>query len=250
MKKLLATILALVMALGVTTISWADEEGAEGGETAGLLDVVYVNTSTGDDTNGTGAETSPVKYLKKAMTLVKEGGIIRVTGQTTVNPFWGNQNPDKTIAGGNYYVTKSVTIEGYGEEGMHDLHGIGLDLRRDHDVRAEDTVGLLGLFKHAGEHFLEDGHIVIGGLGVCLLAEVFKDDGVGLAGRGGKCAAQAETASVGRRDAQAGDRIRTHAGLDDGVFEPDKLGKSGFDHDVFLLSNAVYDRQCAGMLPS
>jgi hypothetical protein len=134
-------------------------------------------------------------------------------------------------------------------DGLHDLHGIGLDLRRDHDVRAEDTVGLLGLFKHAGEHFLEDGHIVIGGLGVCLLAEVFKDDGVGLAGRGGKCAAQAETASVGRRDAQAGDRIRTHAGLDDGVFEPDKLGKSGFDHDVFLLSNAVYDRQCAGMLP-
>lgn len=126
MKKLLATILALVMALSVTTISWADEEGAEGGETAGLLDVVYVNTSTGDDTNGTGAETSPVKYLKKAMTLVKEGGIIRVTGQTTVNPFWGNQNPDKTIAGGNYYVTKSVTIEGYGEEGMHDLHGIAL----------------------------------------------------------------------------------------------------------------------------
>lgn len=123
---MLATILALVMALSVTTISWADEEGAEGGETAGLLDVVYVNTSTGDDTNGTGAETSPVKYLKKAMTLVKEGGIIRVTGQTTVNPFWGNQNPDKTIAGGNYYVTKSVTIEGYGEEGMHDLHGIAL----------------------------------------------------------------------------------------------------------------------------
>lgn len=81
MKKLLATILALVMALSVTTISWADEEGAEGGETAGLLDVVYVNTSTGDDTNGTGAETSPVKYLKKAMTLVKEGGIIRVTGR-------------------------------------------------------------------------------------------------------------------------------------------------------------------------
>lgn len=118
---MLATILALVMVLGVTTISWADEEGAEGGETAGLLDVVYVNTSTGDDTNGTGAETSPVKYLKKAMTLVKEGGIIRVTGQTTVNPFWGNQNPDKTIAGGNYYVTKSVTIEGYGEEGMHDF---------------------------------------------------------------------------------------------------------------------------------
>ena len=126
MKKLLAAILALVMAVGVTILSWADEEGAEGGETAGLLDVVYVNTSTGDDTNGTGAETSPVKYLKKAMTLVKEGGIIRVTGQTTVNPFWGNQNPDKTIAGGNYYVTKSVTIEGYGEEGMHDLHGIAL----------------------------------------------------------------------------------------------------------------------------
>ena len=127
MKKFLAAVLALVMALGVTTMAWADEEGTEGGEAAGLLDVVYVNTSTGDDTNGTGAETSPVKYLKKAMTLVKEGGIIRVTGQTTANPFWGNQSQtDKTIASGNYSVTKSVTIEGYGKAGMHDIHGIAL----------------------------------------------------------------------------------------------------------------------------
>ena len=126
MKKLLAMALALVMALSVTTISWADEEGAEGGEAAGLLDVVYVNTSTGDDTNGTGTADNPVKYLKKAMTLVKEGGIIRVTGQTTANPFWGNQGQDKTIASGNYSVTKSVTIEGYGDAGMHDMHGIAL----------------------------------------------------------------------------------------------------------------------------
>ena len=126
MKKLLAMALALVMALGVTTVAWADVEGPEGGEAAGLLDVVYVNTSTGDDTNGTGTADSPVKYLKKAMTLVKEGGIIRVTGQTTANPFWGNQSQDKTIASGNYSVTKSVTIEGYGDAGMHDMHGIAL----------------------------------------------------------------------------------------------------------------------------
>ena len=126
MKKLLAMALALVMALGVTTVAWADVEGTEGGEAAGLLDVVYVNTSTGDDTNGTGTADSPVQYLKKAMTLVKEGGIIRVTGQTTANPFWGNQSADKTIASGNYSVTKSVTIEGYGDAGMHDIHGIAL----------------------------------------------------------------------------------------------------------------------------
>ena len=49
MKKLVATILALVMALGVTTLSWADEESAEGGEAAELNDVVYWSVGEGEN---------------------------------------------------------------------------------------------------------------------------------------------------------------------------------------------------------
>ena len=50
MKKLLAMALALVMALGVTTVAWADVEGTEGGEAAAAgLDEVYVSHSKGDD---------------------------------------------------------------------------------------------------------------------------------------------------------------------------------------------------------
>ena len=72
MKKLLATILALVMALGVTTLSWADEKGAEGGE-AGLNEV-YVSHSKGDDSKGGTTVDNAVKTLRKAMELVKENG--------------------------------------------------------------------------------------------------------------------------------------------------------------------------------
>ena len=132
---------------------------------------------------------------------------------------------------------------------LHDLHRVCLDLCGNHDVGAENTIGLLGLFKHACEHLLENGHIVIGRLGVCLLAEVFKNDGVRLAGRGGKCAAQAKAAGVGSGDAQAGDRIRTHAGLNDGVFEPDELGKSGFNHSFSPFKCSAYTRRYTGTLP-
>ena len=117
MKKWIATVLALVLALGLCSVSWAAETGT--------LDTVFVNTTSGDDTKDGTTSENAVKSLKKAMELVKESGTVKVEGQTTANPFWGDQSTDKTIAGGHYYVTKSVTIEGTGN-GMHDIHGIAL----------------------------------------------------------------------------------------------------------------------------
>ena len=113
MKKLISVLLALVMCLSVTTFAWADGEMA----------TVYVNTATGSDTaENVGTKDAPAKTLKKAMELVATEGTIIVTGETTVR-FWGDQNTDKTIVGGHYYVTKSVTIEG---DGMTDVNGIAL----------------------------------------------------------------------------------------------------------------------------
>ncbi len=117
MKKWVATVLALVLALGLCSVSWAAETGT--------LDTVFVNTTSGDDTKDGTTSENAVKSLKKAMELVKESGTVKVEGQTTANPFWGDQSTDKTIAGGHYYVTKSVTIEGTGN-GMRDIHGIAL----------------------------------------------------------------------------------------------------------------------------
>ena len=118
---------------------------------------------------------------------------------------------------------------------LHDLHCVCLDLGRNHNVCTENTIGFLGLFENAGEHLLEDGDIVIGGLGMSLLAEVLKNNGVGLTGGGCEGAAQAKAAGVGCSDAEAGHRVGTHTGLDDGVLDADKFSKSGLDHDNKLL---------------
>ena len=67
---------------------------------------------------------------------------------------------------------------------LHDVGGVLTKLCRYHYVCAEDTVGFLGFLENAGEHLLEDGNVVIGGICVCLLAEVVENDLVGLAGCG------------------------------------------------------------------
>ncbi len=120
MKKLLATILALVMALGVTTISWADEEGAEGGE-AGLNEV-YVSHSKGDDSKGGTTVDNAVKTLRKAMELVKENGTVMIVDTNDCDkcpnnpPCEGGKGYFFQAGSGLSYITKPVTFKGVGEQ--------------------------------------------------------------------------------------------------------------------------------------
>ena len=119
MKKLLAAILALVMALGVTTISWADEEGAEGGE-AGLNEV-YVSHSKGDDSKGGTTVDNAVKTLRKAMELVKENGTVMIVDTNDCDKCLNNPPCEGGKgyffqAGSGTYITKPVTFKGVGEQ--------------------------------------------------------------------------------------------------------------------------------------
>ena len=119
MKKLLATILALVMALGVTTISWADEEGTESGE-AGLNEV-YVSHSKGDDSKDGTTVDNAVKTLRKAMELVKENGTVMIVDTNDCDKCL-NDPPCEGgkgyffQAGSGTYITKPVTFKGVGEQ--------------------------------------------------------------------------------------------------------------------------------------
>ena len=120
MKKLLATILALVMVLSVTTISWADEEGAEGGE-AGLNEV-YVSHSKGDDSKGGTTVDNAVKTLRKAMELVKENGTVMIVDTNDCDkcpnnpPCEGGKGYFFQAGSGPSYITKPVTFKGVGEQ--------------------------------------------------------------------------------------------------------------------------------------
>lgn len=69
MKKLLATILALVMALGVTTISWASE-------------VENVAQTTKDGT------TTPYTSLTDALNAAKDGGTVELLKNVTLTGNW------------------------------------------------------------------------------------------------------------------------------------------------------------------
>ena len=119
MKKLLAMALALVMALSVTTISWAEEEGAEGGE-AGLNEV-YVSHSKGDDSKGGTTVDNAVKTLRKAMELVKENGTVMIVDTNDCdkcpnNPPCEGGKGYFFQAGSGTYITKPVTFKGVGEQ--------------------------------------------------------------------------------------------------------------------------------------
>ena len=120
MKKLLATILALVMALGVTTMAWSEEEGAEGGE-AGLNEV-YVSHSKGDDSKDGTTVDNAVKTLRKAMELVKENGTVMIVDTNDCDkcpnnpPCEGGKGYFFQAGSGPSYITKPVTFKGVGEQ--------------------------------------------------------------------------------------------------------------------------------------
>ena len=117
---MLAAILALVMALGFTTLSWADEEGAEGGE-AGLNEV-YVSHSKGDDSKGGTTVDNAVKTLRKAMELVKENGTVMIVDTNDCDkcpnnpPCEGGKGYFFQAGSGPSYITKPVTFKGVGEQ--------------------------------------------------------------------------------------------------------------------------------------
>ena len=117
---MLATILALVMALGVTTMAWSEEEGAEGGE-AGLNEV-YVSHSKGDDSKDGTTVDNAVKTLRKAMELVKENGTVMIVDTNDCDkcpnnpPCEGGKGYFFQAGSGPSYITKPVTFKGVGEQ--------------------------------------------------------------------------------------------------------------------------------------
>lgn len=120
MKKLVAIILALVMALGVTTMAWSEEESAEGGE-AGLNEV-YVSHSKGDDSKDGTTVDNAVKTLRKAMELVKENGTVMIVDTNDCDkcpnnpPCEGGKGYFFQAGSGPSYITKPVTFKGVGEQ--------------------------------------------------------------------------------------------------------------------------------------
>ena len=105
MKKLLATILALVMALGVTTLSWAavtsEKAFPEGG---GANDVVYWSVGEGENEHGftatlAAALTAAYKANKGAITIICKPGAN--VGTMT----HGHVADDLTIYGNGAYIS-------------------------------------------------------------------------------------------------------------------------------------------------
>ena len=91
MKKLLATILALVMALGVTTISWASE-------------VENVAQTTKDGT------TTPYTSLTDALNAAKDGGTVELLKNVTLTRNWTTVGTESepfkgTFDGKGYTIT-------------------------------------------------------------------------------------------------------------------------------------------------
>ena len=117
---MVATILALVMAVGVTTMAWSEEEGAEGGE-AGLNEV-YVSHSKGDDSKDGTTVDNAVKTLRKAMELVKENGTVMIVDTNDCDkcpnnpPCEGGKGYFFQAGSGPSYITKPVTFKGVGEQ--------------------------------------------------------------------------------------------------------------------------------------
>jgi len=95
MKKLVATILALVMALGVTTISWASE-------------VENVAKTTKGNT------TTPYTSLTDALNAAKDGGTVELLGDVTLTGTWtavGTENaPFKGTFDGKGYTITGLNI--------------------------------------------------------------------------------------------------------------------------------------------
>ena len=107
MKKLLAMPLALVMALGLCSVSWADSDGASSGN----LGEVYVGWSSGNDNSDGTAADKAVRTMTKAMELVKSDGtgVVYIVDTVPINQYFFGE------ANGDSYITKPVTLKGYGD---------------------------------------------------------------------------------------------------------------------------------------
>ena len=66
---------------------------------------------------------------------------------------------------------------------LHDVCGILLHFRRNHNVCAEYTAAFLCLLEHAGKHLLENGNIVIRLACVSLLDKLLISDRIRFSGR-------------------------------------------------------------------
>lgn len=108
MKKLLATILALVMALGVTTISWASE-------------VENVAQTTKDGT------TTPYTSLTDALNAAKDGGTVELLKNVTLTRNW-------TTVG-----TESVPFKGTFDGKGYTITGLNIP------TNDNEYVGLIGI---------------------------------------------------------------------------------------------------------
>lgn len=96
MKIRLLTILAAILA--ATSVGWAETS------------TIYVNGSSGNDTNNSGTNVSPVKTIAKAITLVSDGGTIYVAaGEYTENI--EISKPLSLIGSGTNKPTKESTSE-------------------------------------------------------------------------------------------------------------------------------------------
>ena len=67
-----------------------------------------------------------------------------------------------------------------------------------------------------------------------------KNNRIAGTGKGAKGTAQAKAACICGGDAEAGHGVGTHTGLNDGVLDADKLGKSGFKHCSFLRKRFLF----------
>ena len=115
MKKVLATILALVMVLGVTTISWATEGGTESGAVAEMGGTNY------DD-------------LHTALEAAKNGGTVKLLGDVNLTtsdwtPVGTSSEPFKGTFDGNGYTITGLKITSGSYIGLFGYVGEGATIK-------------------------------------------------------------------------------------------------------------------------
>jgi hypothetical protein len=74
-----------------------------------------------------------------------------------------------------------------------------------------------------------------------LITKVLENNGVGISAGSGKGTDQAQAAGIGGGYGEAGDRERSHTGLDDGVLDSYEISESGFNHGSFSLHFMQHD---------
>ena len=133
MKKVLATILALVMVLGVTTISWATEGGTESGAVAEMGGTNY------DD-------------LHTALEAAKNGGTVKLLGDVNLTtsdwtPVGTSSEPFKGTFDGNGYTITGLKITSGSYIGLFGYVGEGATIKNVNlvgaSVSGESRVGAL-----------------------------------------------------------------------------------------------------------